>query len=48
MYIVQKGDTLFSIARKFGISIDALKKANNLKDNNIKVMQSLLIPIDKT
>jgi len=44
VYIVQKGDTLSSIARKFGVSIDVLRNLNNLEDNNIKVGQELLIP----
>jgi membrane-bound lytic murein transglycosylase D len=44
VYIVQKGDTLFSIARKFGVSVDVLRNLNNLEDNNIKVGQELLIP----
>jgi membrane-bound lytic murein transglycosylase D len=44
IYIVQKGDTLFSIARKFGVSVDVLKNLNNLEDENIKVGQELLIP----
>jgi membrane-bound lytic murein transglycosylase D len=44
IYIVQKGDTLFSIARKFGVSVDVLKNLNNLEDNNIKAGQELLIP----
>jgi len=44
VYIVQKGDTLFSIARKFGVSVDVLRNLNNLEDNNIKTGQELLIP----
>jgi membrane-bound lytic murein transglycosylase D len=44
VYIVQKGDTLFSIARKLGVSVDVLRNLNNLEDNNIKVGQELLIP----
>ncbi|WP_299226835.1 lytic transglycosylase domain-containing protein [Sulfurihydrogenibium sp.] len=44
IYIVQKGDTLFSIARKFGVSVDVLKNLNNLEDENIKAGQELLIP----
>jgi membrane-bound lytic murein transglycosylase D len=43
-YIVQKGDTLLSIARKFGISVDVLRIVNNLESDNIKVGQELLIP----
>ncbi|MGK0412079.1 MAG: flagellum-specific peptidoglycan hydrolase FlgJ [Polaribacter sp.] len=42
-YNVQKGDTLYAISRKFGISIDLLKKRNNLKDNTISIGQKLLL-----
>ena len=42
-YKVRKGDTLYSISRKFGISVDLLKKLNNLKDNTISIGQKLLV-----
>lgn len=35
VYVVRKGDTLYSIARRFGLSVDALKAANNLRANHI-------------
>ena len=44
-YIVKQGDTLYSIARAFGISIDTIKNANALKTNNIYPNQELIIPI---
>lgn len=34
-YIVQKGDTLFSIARQFGITVQQLKDLNNLTTDTI-------------
>jgi len=34
-YIIQWGDTLTSIARKFGTSVDALVKLNNIKNPNL-------------
>lgn len=40
-YQVQKGDTLYSISRKFGLTVKALKKLNNLKNNTISIGQSL-------
>lgn len=42
-YVVSKGDTLYSISRKFGISIENLKRQNNLSDNNISVGQRLQV-----
>lgn len=44
IYIVQKGDSLYSISRKFGITIDALKNNNNIVDNTLIVGQELKIP----
>ncbi len=43
-YTVQKGDTLYSIARKFNISVDSLKTINNLTSNTLTVGQLLKIP----
>lgn len=43
-YKVVNGDTLYSIARKYNISVDKLKKINNLKNNNISIGQILNIP----
>jgi flagellum-specific peptidoglycan hydrolase FlgJ len=42
-YQVKKGDTLYSVSRKFGISVDVLKKRNNLKDNTISIGQKLVL-----
>ena len=43
-YVVKKGDSLYSIANKFGISVEALKSANGISGNLINVGQSLVIP----
>lgn len=44
-YNVQRGDTLNSIARRHGISVAQLIKANNITNPNlIRVNQSLVIP----
>ena len=45
-YIVEKGDTLYSIAKKFDISVNKLKEYNNLTNNLLSVGQKILIPID--
>lgn len=42
-YIVQKGDSLWSIANKNGISVDKLKDINNLSSNLLNIGQKLLI-----
>lgn len=43
-YIVQKGDNLYSIANKYGTTVDAIKQANNLTSNTLQIGQVLLIP----
>jgi len=43
-YRVVSGDTLMSIARKFSVSIDTIKWANNLKTDVIKPDQILKVP----
>ncbi|WP_299670331.1 glucosaminidase domain-containing protein [uncultured Polaribacter sp.] len=43
IYDVKKGDTLYSISRKFKISVANLKTINNLKDNTITIGQKLLV-----
>jgi flagellum-specific peptidoglycan hydrolase FlgJ len=42
-YKVRKGDTLYAIGKKFGISVDLIKKLNNLKDNTISIGQKLFV-----
>ena len=44
-YCVQWGDTLYSIARRFGVTIDAIVAANGLANpNQIRAGQVLIIP----
>ena len=43
-YTVQLGDTLYSIARKFNTTVDAIKATNNLSSNTLTVGQLLKIP----
>ena len=42
-YIVEKGDTLYSISRKFDITVDELKRINNLINNNLSIGQVLYL-----
>ncbi|WP_246791213.1 M23 family metallopeptidase [Bartonella sp. B10834G3] len=43
-YIVQSGDTLYSVSRKTGVSVESLKSANGLSNGAIRVGQSLIVP----
>lgn len=43
-YRVKRGDTLASIAGQTGVDIAALKAANGLKGNSLKINQRLVIP----
>ena len=43
-YIVQKGDSLWKIANSYNISVDDIKKANNLTSNLLNIGQVLYIP----
>jgi LysM repeat protein len=43
-HTVQKGETLYAISRKYGISVDELRKLNNLsKDPSLRTGQKLLV-----
>jgi len=43
VYVVQKGDTLYSISRKFNIVVDQLKQKNRLSANTISIGQRLIV-----
>lgn len=44
-YVVQEGDTLYSIARAFGVTVEALQQANNIADPSLLAIgQTLVIP----
>lgn len=42
-YIVKKGDTLYQISQKYGLSVDELKRLNNLSSNSLTIGQRLLV-----
>lgn len=44
IYAVRRGDTLSSIARRYGVEVSALKMTNRLSSNSLKVGQRLRIP----
>ncbi|MEJ6792869.1 MAG: LysM peptidoglycan-binding domain-containing protein [Lacinutrix sp.] len=43
LYLVKKGDTLFSIAKQHNITVQELKTLNNLENNSISIGQELTI-----
>lgn len=43
-HTVKKGENLSKIARKYGVTVDALRAANGLKDDNIRAGQKLKVP----
>lgn len=42
-YIVKKGDTLYVLAKTFGVPVERIKKYNNLKNSNLRVGQKLVL-----
>jgi LysM repeat protein len=43
VHTVSTGDTLFGIARNYGLSVDDLKKRNNLSADTILIGQKLIV-----
>ncbi len=46
-YKVKKGDSLYKIARKFGIKVSLIKKFNSLHSNILHIGDRLILPIPK-
>ena len=46
-YIVKKGDSLYSIAKKYNTTVDKIKSLNNLKSNLLSIGQTLKIPTNE-
>lgn len=44
-YVVKQGDTLGGIAQQHGVTADDLMKVNSLTDTNIRIEQTLKIPV---
>ncbi|MGB6007117.1 LysM peptidoglycan-binding domain-containing protein [Castellaniella sp.] len=43
-HTIRKGDTLYSLARRYNTSVDALRKLNNLKSSSLSTGQRLRVP----
>jgi LysM repeat protein/lysophospholipase L1-like esterase len=43
-YKVTSGDSLWSIAKKYGTTVEAIKKANKLSSDKLSIGQTLIIP----
>ncbi|MGY3088326.1 membrane-bound lytic murein transglycosylase D [Hymenobacter sp. UYAg731] len=44
VHLVQPGDTLFNISRRFGVSVQVLREMNHLASDEVKLGQKLLVP----
>ena len=40
---VEGGETLYFLSRKYGVTVDEIKKLNNLLDNSLDIGQELII-----
>lgn len=43
VHVVRKGDTLYSLSKRYYVSIDDLMKLNKLRDDNLSVGQKLMV-----
>jgi membrane-bound lytic murein transglycosylase D len=43
-HTIRQGDTLYSLARRYNTSVDALRKLNNLKNSSLSTGQRLRVP----
>ena len=46
-HIIEKGETLYSLSKKFNIFIQKLRELNNLDDNTLSVGQKIIYSIDE-
>jgi LysM repeat protein len=43
-HLVKKGDTLYSLGRRYGTSVSSIQRANGISGTNIRLGQTLKIP----
>ncbi|MGQ0792826.1 MAG: LysM peptidoglycan-binding domain-containing protein [Deltaproteobacteria bacterium] len=43
-YVVKKGDTLYGLSKKFGVSLDEIKEANRIQGENLKIGSVIFVP----
>ncbi len=43
VHVVQKGDTLYSISRRYFISVDEIKRINSMNSNNLAIGQEVTV-----
>jgi|GEM_PF-6721339 len=41
---VKQGETLFGIAKKYGVSVASIREANKMQDDRLRINQTLIIP----
>ena len=46
-YVVKGGDSLYSIARNYGTTVDEIKRMNNLNSDILSIGQVLMVPISE-
>ena len=44
LYVVKRGDSLWSIANKFNVSINKIRMLNNLNSDILTIGQTIIIP----
>jgi LysM repeat protein len=42
--VVQAGETLYGLARRYGVGVDAIRAANRLSGDTLRPGQRLVIP----